>query len=282
MNNDAVSSPSAEQFKAEQEKWKALQKVIPITESAGQFIGKVVGPFTDELGGLLGDQMKAWRAANLDRLAQKWEKIREERGLNESVAKTLPFGDAYRTIDSVSKEDDPDIQDLWAQIICNATDTRSDVSMKRMYIDLLEKLSGIEAKILTYMFDRYDDEKFYVSPDSNSEKNKYVFEKIDAEEIRLSLQNLHRLGILTPNVTEHEIFDTNTHEEWIRSVDNKNYIEKITSAISNIVLEFTHFSGSPLNDIAIGPEHKQGLLEGYDLTRIGWDLFHACVEKRED
>ncbi|PIQ43428.1 MAG: hypothetical protein COW05_04665, partial [Gammaproteobacteria bacterium CG12_big_fil_rev_8_21_14_0_65_46_12] len=281
MSEDSKVFPSDEQSKAEQEKWKAIQKAIPLTERSLEFLGKVVGPSVEAFGGLLGDQMKSWRAANLDRLSEKWRKKIEERKVSKVALQALPFGDAYRTLEFASMEDDPDVLDLWAQIICNATDENHDAQMKKMFVDLLRQINGLEARILSIIFehhDRYilphekyeDDEKFMAS------MQKYLGDQ-DTEKLRVSLMNLCRLGILTHSITEFEVFESSTHEEWIKSVNKSNIVEKITSALSNLVAELTDFSGSPMNDVLVPNERHINFILSFILTHIGWDLYRACT-----
>jgi hypothetical protein len=69
---------------------KFLEKVF--SKTVGNFLNKVIGPPAEALGGLLGDQMKSWRASNLDRIARKWERIREERGIRGSLSMNKYLG----------------------------------------------------------------------------------------------------------------------------------------------------------------------------------------------
>lgn len=279
MSDDIGALSSNEQAKAEQEKWKAIQKAIPLTERSLKFLGKVVGPSAEAFGGLLGDQMKSWRAANLDRLSEKWRKKLEDREVSEEVLQALPFGDAYRTLEIASMEDDPDVLDLWAEIICNATDQNHAAQMKKMFIDLLRQINGLEARVLSIIFDHMA-HPFFKNKEERSDFIKSMNEYLgnqESEDIRVSLMNLCRLGILTHSITEFEVFGSNTHEEWVSSVDQTNIVEKATTALSNLVAELTAFSGSPMNDIIIPSKHQIDFILSFTLTHIGWDLYQACT-----
>lgn len=274
-NSDSLETRDS-QPSGSTEKWKTIQQFAPLTETALIFIGRVVGPPVEALGGILGDQLKAWRAANLDRIGQKWEKIRSERGVIPAALQELPFGDAFRAIDAASKEEDTNVQDLWAQIICSAMDSRLDIKFKKLYIDILNSINGLEAKILQNVFSNYGND------DEPSEKHKiypHLLEDYTPNQIQISLENLHRLRVITPGLTEYEILESETHDEWKNSINTKNQIEKFSTAISNIVAELTNFSGSPLNDIALTDNIKLQLISDYGLTRIGFDLRDACTGK---
>ena len=134
--------------KANEEKWKAVQKALDLTEQAGNFLGGVLGPAKEALGGLLGDQFQYWRAMNINRLAQKFQKVREERGIVEDSIKHLPFSAAYRSLDAVSLEDDESVQDMWAELLGSATDPNRDVKVKKVYIELLKSMSSVEVALL--------------------------------------------------------------------------------------------------------------------------------------
>jgi hypothetical protein len=143
---------------AEKEKWKAVQKAIPLTNRLGNFIGSIIGPAAIGLGGLLGDEMKAWRAANLERIAYKWSQKRKRRGIHPEIIKLLPFREAIGVIDAASKEDDDDVQELWARLIDNATNPDSKIEINKMHIELINSLNGIEACVLRAIFAWHDDD----------------------------------------------------------------------------------------------------------------------------
>ena len=276
MSNSNSDQSSVEHAKAEQEKWKTIQKSIPLTEQAGHFIAKIVGPSAIALGGLLGDQLKAWRAQNLDRISQKWERIRNEREVRPEVIQNLPFGDAYRAIEAASMEEDPDVQELWARLLFNASNSDHKAEMKKMYIDLLGRINGLEARILSVHF-HYAHIMFEIRSDKMPlEHLEKILGKTDSEEVRIALLNLQHLGILTPSISEHEIFETTTHESWINSINESNFIDKFALAISNIVGELTYFSGSPMNNTTVPRERLVGLVLAHELTAIGLDLYESC------
>jgi Abortive infection alpha len=141
-----------EQAKAAQEKWKAIQKGLELTERTGEFLGKAFGPAVDAVGGLLGDQMRYWRAKNLDRLAEKWRRHLEARGVDPATVRSLPFGEAYRVIEAVSVEEDDEVQDLWARLLASAMDPARQSGIKKVYIDLLRSFGPAEAAFIDLLW----------------------------------------------------------------------------------------------------------------------------------
>jgi Abortive infection alpha len=144
--------PAVEQAKAAQEKWKAVQKGLELTERTGEFLGKAFGPAVDAVGGLLGDQLRYWRAKNLDRLAEKWCNHLTARGVDPVTARSLPFGEAYRVLEAASMEEDEDVQDLWARLLASAMDPARQTGIKKFYIDLLKSFGPAEAAFIDLLW----------------------------------------------------------------------------------------------------------------------------------
>lgn len=277
--SDEITHRPEQNWKAEsKEKWVAVQHAIQLSRDLGNFIGTIVGPMATELGGLLGDQMKAWRAANLDRIARKWEAKRRERNIPVEIIKNLPFRDAILVLDASSLEDSDEIQDLWARLILNATDVNAKVEILRMHVDILKSINPLEARILTLVFDWYESEDFSDEGiNSIGEDQIAKWPKMSSDDLRVALLNLQRMGLLTPGLAEMEILKQNTFEEWEATVTSENIVEKFREVVTSLVMRLTDFSGDPQNDALIpdDPRHQIGLIRSYVLTRIGFDLMNA-------
>lgn len=278
MSNEVSHRPE-ESWKAEsKEKWIAVQQAIALSRELGDFIGTIVGPMATELGGLLGDQMKAWRASNLDRIARKWEAKRRERDIPVEIIKQLPFRDAILVLETSSLEDVDEIQELWARLILNATDINAEVEIMRMHIDILKSISPLEARILTLIFDWYESEDFSDTGMIGIGHAQIAgWPKITSDDLRVALLNMQRMGLITPGLGEMEILNERTFEEWQISVNSENLVEKFREVITSIVSKLTDFSGDPQNDGVIpdDPNHQIAHIRSYVLTRIGFDLLNA-------
>lgn len=141
--------------KAEQAKWEAVKKGLELTEEAGRFIGKVVGPAAEAVGGILGDQCRYWRTTNVNRLAAKMAANAAERQIDLEVAKALPFGDAVRVLDAATMEDDENVLNLWAKLLVGAMDPSGNIVIKKPYIDLLRSFGAPEAVLMEFMWRCY-------------------------------------------------------------------------------------------------------------------------------
>ena len=126
--------------------------------------------------------------------------------LGENVpTRVIPLKLAIPLFQAASLEGDDYLQDIWAKLLVNASVSKRTVELRRAHIDILERLSPIEALIL---------EKVYsISVDSlgrNSILTGYLpdtasFREEDDEldaiqpskEVVMALANLARIGCLT-------------------------------------------------------------------------------------
>lgn len=134
---------------------KTGSKALDLTGDAGEFIGKIVGPTADAVGGAIGilsDQVGFYRAMRLNRLAELYWADVKRRGLNPDLLRALPFGAAIRVLEAASLEDDDDVQALWARLMASASDPERSVEVKKAYVDILRSLGAVEVAILHVMW----------------------------------------------------------------------------------------------------------------------------------
>lgn len=73
----------------------------------------------------------------------------KESGLNE-VTRPLSMKFAILLLQGGYLEDDNYLQDMWAKLLANAVNDKR-IELKRVYIDILERLSPLEGIILEKM-----------------------------------------------------------------------------------------------------------------------------------
>lgn len=139
--------------------------------------------------------------------------------LGEDVpTKVIPLKLAIPLFQAASLEDDDYLQDMWAKLLVNASVSKRAIELRRVHIDILERLSPIEALILERIYSIPVD-----SPSQNSVITRYLPDSAlfqedggesdavqPSEEIVMALANLARLGCLTLPTTwgGGEIFST--------------------------------------------------------------------------
>jgi hypothetical protein len=149
------------------------------------------------------DKLRYMRWERQQRLMKRAEEFMVAQGL-PSPTKPIPLKLAIPLFWAASLEDEDYLQDLWAMLLVNSANADSGIDLKRAHIDILERLSPLEAKILERIYSLPFDQTQHKGvrtaslPESASmddEKNP-AREQPD-EEVKLALANLARLGCLS-------------------------------------------------------------------------------------
>lgn len=184
-----------ESAKAAQEVAKATGKAIDLSEKVGSFLKKVVGDAVVELGGAVHDWARFFRYKNLLGLQDKVEEIHRQRRL-QGKSIPIPPRFAIPLLQAASQEDDNSIQDMWAGLIANATDPGKRLEPKKIFINTLSLLEPLDAQILRHL-SAQGWVMYRNVPDGGISVAKIVQALGSSEnDVRLSLQNLHRLGCI--------------------------------------------------------------------------------------
>jgi hypothetical protein len=275
--------------------WAKLgDKALETIKSAGKFIERIVGPASDELAGLLTDQVKFWRARNLNRLASKFEVVVQERGFNEEAARHLPFGTAYLSLERASLEESEIVQELWAKLFANALDPNRDRIISKIHIDVLGSLTELDAKLLMAKKEWDDGNPPFRKSDgqflSREEINEAKAVQSSAAEIRygdfastlserelsVSLYNLIRLQLLDEPFAPFSQADLRM---WSLGRDDpdlgglERVLEKLADATRSVDIE------ALAKDFGSGKHTAtalcRGVLSEFEFTALGSDFMAA-------
>ena len=250
------------------------------------FVERIVGPSADALGGMLQDQLKSFRAQNLERLHKKWKIIREDKGISEAAIKVLPFGDAFRVLEASSMEEDENVQNIWAQLLASATDSKRDVTIEKRFINLLKSLSGNDAIILNIFIDSMitlppiasSDEEKIIYKDFNSDVGERV-KMIKRAQALISIQNLTRLGVISYVATYNDSFGDIPKSlginEHVRSLDKEQIADSLIE-ILDIINTVSGWSENRIFDDLHTDEVILTAVDKYELTPFGFDLLKIC------
>jgi len=162
-----------------------------IIKKIEDFLQTVFGESAKEIGGIIHDWAKYWRWNNLLKINEKIEKIREKRGIEGNTI-AIPSGLAIEIIEVSSKEDNENIQQLWAGLITNATDSSKNTNIRKLFIRILGSLDPIDASILEW-FGNQGFRNTYGKIKINDISKEL---QIDIKEVKLSLSNLSCLGLV--------------------------------------------------------------------------------------
>ena len=123
----------------------------------------------------------------------------------EEIEKPLPLKYAIPILQGATLEEDNDLQDLWINLLVNAVANKK-IEIKRVYMDILERLSPMEATILQQIYTFSFEENRHINfatdclPECiyiyNGQKEKEL--KLKNDDIELALMNLARIGCIAP------------------------------------------------------------------------------------
>ena len=136
-----------EQAKATKEVAKTTGKFAEIAEKVGGFISKVIGPASNQVGGILEDWTRYYRFRNLLTIADKVAAIHAHRKIEGKIM-PIPPRVAIPMLESAALEDDDTLQDVWAKLIANSTDPNFTTALHPGYIEVIKQMSPDEAIIL--------------------------------------------------------------------------------------------------------------------------------------
>ena len=136
-----------ETAKAVQESAKLGQTVVEAGSDLAKYAGRVLGTVPEDLVGLaIGDRLRIKRVENATRILREAEarldarKVERREEINTKLIAPL--------LEAVSEESDKTLQELWAQLLANAMDPSSGVSLQRVLIETLRQFEPIDAVVL--------------------------------------------------------------------------------------------------------------------------------------
>ncbi len=203
-----LSNEIIETSKATQEVAKTAGKAIEASEKFGGFIAKYISGSLEQGMGIFEDKLKYMRWERQVRLIDKADEVMKSRGLDKP-SRPIPLKLAIPLFEAASLEDDDYLQDLWTNLLVNVSEADSKIELQRSYIDILERLTPLEAHILEKLYSlSYEEAQHAGIITSNLPSEVTIFnEKEDKDlpepnpEVKLALANLIRLGCLLPKKT---------------------------------------------------------------------------------
>lgn len=118
----------------------------PLVQTATKFLDDLLGDSFKNLGGTLADRTYAWRTWNRVKILARAKELREQLREAEAPPSTLPPGFILPLLESAGNIDDPDLQELWAQLIASASSEKRH--QHPAYRRILSDLSKDEALLL--------------------------------------------------------------------------------------------------------------------------------------
>ena len=192
-----------------------LPKILIDKTSA--FLDRLLGPSVDETGYLLADRIRLRRLRNQVRILQRSEELLDSAGL---TARPVPLQTLVPLIEKASLEEDPSLQEMWAQLLARAATSDARAGLQRLCVHVLSSISPAEAKVLESVHELYCEERPEhlaslrewnktrpdIYPESVFFRPEELFQRagVPRHEIDLLLDNLMRLNLLRWEIPEVE------------------------------------------------------------------------------
>ena len=164
------------------------------------FAATLVGPALEQLGMILGDQVKYYRVRNLLRLSKNLYEVLDERGININDVKSIPLSVGLPLLEKASYQDDTTLQRHWANLLASSMAGEGDeddgFSLDITYIEILHQFSRLDCELLEYVSENGVSAR-------NRETNSLIVKALDPNAIRqafpgrlahISLEKLVNLG----------------------------------------------------------------------------------------
>lgn len=179
-----------------------VKKGMDIASGMGEFLAPLVQGSLTQIAGMFEDKLKYMRWERQLRLIECSKEKLIALGIEE-IEKPLPLKYAIPILQGATLEEDNDLQDLWINLLVNAVANKK-IEIKRVYMDILERLSPMEATILQQIYTFSFEENRHVNfatdclPERiyiyNGQKEKEL--KLKNDDIELALMNLARTGCI--------------------------------------------------------------------------------------
>ncbi len=147
MSDEPVTATA----KATEEIAKATGKGIEVVSGLGRFFDRIFGPTLNEFGGALADKAKYWRASRLLRLEAQYVAACAAIGSGKADRPVEPKF-AFALLEAASLESDDSLQDMFANLLANATSKGTGVEDRKAFVSIIQELKPLDAQILSMIY----------------------------------------------------------------------------------------------------------------------------------
>lgn len=133
---------------------KAIE--VATSEKAQGLLKGLFGKAFEETGEMIADQVRLRRFKNQIKVFEKAKAYLEEKDINPSRVNLKVLAPL---IEFSSYEEEEELQDRWAKLIKNILSRPLSVVLQQNSIEILNKISNEEAKILDSIYDKYISER---------------------------------------------------------------------------------------------------------------------------
>jgi Abortive infection alpha len=114
---------------------------------AADLVHRLAGPVCDDIGAMISNSVKPYRAKNLVNTLRKTERILREAGL---PANAVPTRLLFPIVEACSVEDNETLQDMWAGLLATASQETDSVSPS--FAETLKQMTPDEARYIDKIY----------------------------------------------------------------------------------------------------------------------------------
>jgi hypothetical protein len=175
---------------------KSVEKLADHSIELSKFIQNLTKEPLESISGIVNDRLIFWRFKNQLSIMKKTKDILSDPEY-KNFKTAIPLKIAIPFLSEASLEDDDDLQNLWARLIANGT----QMNVKRIYGDILNRISAYEANILQRIIladhDMINPVVTYNLPNSATQVEGGLSEYSDpSDDVKNALMNLDQLGCI--------------------------------------------------------------------------------------
>lgn len=117
-------------------------------DGVSALLGRICLPAAEEFGLLLRDKVNAWRVGNLSRVAEKAEEHLKR--MDDVTSLKASPRIAFSILNEAATIEDDTLQSMWAGLLASACTADGNDDSNFIFVDLLKKLSKLQASLLEY------------------------------------------------------------------------------------------------------------------------------------
>lgn len=121
-------------------------------ENSHSFLKAVLHEPAQELGGLLGDKIRERRHANLIKATSRAQERLKAAGRTPNE---VPLSIIHPALEGASVEEDPDLQEMWANLLANTANPDSPDAVAPSFPGILKELRPADVKFLATLYEEF-------------------------------------------------------------------------------------------------------------------------------
>ncbi|MDE3240568.1 MAG: DUF4393 domain-containing protein [Paracoccaceae bacterium] len=176
---------------------EAADTSVDAVKKLASFIDSTFGNAITNSIGILGDKLAYYRLTKAIELQEAVDRKLKERGVDKRY---VPVAFGLPIIEKATVEEEPLLQEKWANLLTNARDATYDKPIRRNFTSMLADMEPVDTQIFDIVV------REYLAIVGNGEESLFSREKLSKstrvpeDVVENAVRNLIRLGLLKPGV----------------------------------------------------------------------------------